>query len=152
MSPNYEEQQTASSLIRLCGAVFVVVALLTPACILVAYADWAAPIFSTEFFASFKQYPWFRLSFAISVVTILFPFCALSPAWGRLAPPIECSTAYAGGALPVMFFVLAPMPYPLFKPYSDILNGWAFLLALTLHGTASHILATHLHKHFKATA
>jgi len=109
--------------------------------ILVGYANWSAPLFDADFFREFGRYPWFRVSFATAVATVLFPFCAVSPAWARRSSPGEAAGAYARGFLPILLLSLAPLPYPNYRPYSDTLNGYAIFGAIILNGVVSYFIA-----------
>jgi len=78
-------------------------------------------MFSAVSIEYFSHFPWFRISFILSLITFLYPFCAASPAWARVPPrenlrdgalvvswdePIVVAFVVGGAIAPAVFFLL----------------------------------------------
>lgn len=97
---------------------------LTPACLLVAYFDWASlfqPSFSWDgSLRVFNRWPWIGVSIILTIITTLLAVATAGldaagwriksgTTWDREHPPLECvAPLYLAAGMPLLIFLLHP--------------------------------------------
>jgi hypothetical protein len=122
---------------------FLTTLAVTPVCYLAVYANWSMPLLSAPFFDTFRRISWLRISFILTTVTFLFPYCGLYRAKDPQRTAEFCAIVYGGTLLPCMILATYPGLETLGRS-SDPQILYLFILIIALHATVAGILARRL--------